>query len=358
MSAVLAEIFPVGEMLADEIEARGWSQADFAEILGRPAQFVSEIVSGKKEITRESAMQIGAALGTSPEMWLEMQDRYYLWRQSKDERSQGVLRDVRLRARLNDLAPIGVMRKRGLLTGATPAEQEIELKGLYRIDDINKEPTLALAARRSQLQKRISNVQLAWVACVRRKAVSADASQYSPERLEDLASRLTRIVRSPSEISILPAMFADVGIRLTFVEAFPGSKMDGCSLIDEGRYVVGISGRGRRLDKVVFTLLHEVAHILKGHLDNGQTVVVDEWTSGSTSEIENEADELAASWVLPKKLPRIPDRITHEWIKRNADDQGIHPIVLIGRLQKQEIVPWGTTLVRDAPTVIAELGHW
>jgi hypothetical protein len=33
MSAELAEVFPVGELLADELEARGWTQADCAEIL-------------------------------------------------------------------------------------------------------------------------------------------------------------------------------------------------------------------------------------------------------------------------------------------------------------------------------------
>lgn len=73
MNAVPAEVFPAGEFLADELEARGWTQAEFAAILDRPAQFVSEIISGKKEITRESATQIGAALGTSAEMWLSLE---------------------------------------------------------------------------------------------------------------------------------------------------------------------------------------------------------------------------------------------------------------------------------------------
>ncbi len=61
MAPELAEAFPPGDFLTEELEARHWSQGDFAQILGRPAQFVSEIISGKKEITRESAAQIGAA---------------------------------------------------------------------------------------------------------------------------------------------------------------------------------------------------------------------------------------------------------------------------------------------------------
>src|SRR4051794_37653472 len=123
MSTALAEVFPVGEFLADELDERGWSQAEFAEILGRPAQFVSEIVSGKKEITRDSAAQIGAALGTSAELWLNLQNAYHLWRQASDPQSKDQLEDVRLRARLKELAPIAVMVDRGIIRGRTPREQ-------------------------------------------------------------------------------------------------------------------------------------------------------------------------------------------------------------------------------------------
>ena len=32
----LAEAFPVGDFLAEELEERGWSEADFTAIMGRP----------------------------------------------------------------------------------------------------------------------------------------------------------------------------------------------------------------------------------------------------------------------------------------------------------------------------------
>src|SRR5262249_55489470 len=86
---------PVGELLGDELEARGWTQADFAAVLDRPTQFVSEIVTGKKEITRESAAQIGAALGQSAEYWLKLQDQYLLAEQAKNETTQEKLEEVR-----------------------------------------------------------------------------------------------------------------------------------------------------------------------------------------------------------------------------------------------------------------------
>lgn len=96
---IAAEVFLVGEHLAEELDARGWTQADFAEILGRPAQFVSESISGKKEITRESAEQISAALGTSAEFWLNLQDSYLLWKQAQDSHTRESLDAVATRAR-------------------------------------------------------------------------------------------------------------------------------------------------------------------------------------------------------------------------------------------------------------------
>lgn len=358
MSTALAEIFPVGEMLADELEARGWTQAEFAEILSRPAQFVSEIISGKKEITRESATQIGAALGTSPQMWLTMQDRHYLQRRAQDSEAQKQLGDVRLRARIKDLGPIGVMHERGLIKGSTPAEQEKELKALYRIDDIYQDPELLLAARRSKADEAVSSTQLAWVACIRRVAEGMESGTFDSTALADLASRLTRVVTQPADFAILPALLAEVGVRLVFVEAFPASKMDGCSLLlDSGGPAIGISGRGKRFDKVLFTLLHEIAHIHLGDLDRNP-IVIDDRGESPTLGLEEPADTQAASWVLPRKLPTIPERINQGWVTAVASEQKIHPIVLIGRLQKEGRIPWKTTLVRNAPSVLSELAKW
>src|SRR5260370_18806459 len=115
MSDPVASPKPVGHLLGLEIEARGWTQADFAAVLGRPTQFVSEIITGKKEITRESAAQIGAALGMSPDYLLNLQNTYLLDEQEKNSATQRELNEVRRRARLNELAPISILRKRGII---------------------------------------------------------------------------------------------------------------------------------------------------------------------------------------------------------------------------------------------------
>lgn len=73
-----AEVFPPGEFIREELEARRWTQADFARVLGRPLQVVNQIINGKKRITVETAKEIGLALGTGPELWLNLENAYRL----------------------------------------------------------------------------------------------------------------------------------------------------------------------------------------------------------------------------------------------------------------------------------------
>ena len=68
--------FTPGEILRDELEARGWSAARFAEALGMSVESTLAILEDRTEITVEIAEDIGRALGTGPELWLNLQDNY------------------------------------------------------------------------------------------------------------------------------------------------------------------------------------------------------------------------------------------------------------------------------------------
>lgn len=74
----VAEVFPVGEFIREELEARGWTQKDLAEILGRPLQTVNQIVNGKKLVTPQTAVELSKAFGTSAELWLNLETAYRL----------------------------------------------------------------------------------------------------------------------------------------------------------------------------------------------------------------------------------------------------------------------------------------
>ena len=71
-----ARVTSPGQILTMELAERGWTQNDLAEIMGLPALELSEVVTGKKQITPDIALEFGAAFGTSAEFWLNLEDRY------------------------------------------------------------------------------------------------------------------------------------------------------------------------------------------------------------------------------------------------------------------------------------------
>jgi len=69
----MIERIPTAEFIRDELEARGWTQAEFAAVMGRP---VGELLSGHEPLSPETAIGLGEAFGTSPDLWLNL-DRAY-----------------------------------------------------------------------------------------------------------------------------------------------------------------------------------------------------------------------------------------------------------------------------------------
>jgi HTH-type transcriptional regulator/antitoxin HigA len=70
---------PAGEYLAEEMEARGFSQTELARRMGRPLNALNEIINGKKTITAETALQLEAVMPEIPaRFWLNLETDYQL----------------------------------------------------------------------------------------------------------------------------------------------------------------------------------------------------------------------------------------------------------------------------------------
>jgi addiction module HigA family antidote len=67
-----------GEILAAELEEIGLSATDLARLIEVPANRVSQIIAGKRDITADTALRLGQFFGTGPELWLNLQKAYEL----------------------------------------------------------------------------------------------------------------------------------------------------------------------------------------------------------------------------------------------------------------------------------------
>ena len=97
-----ARLTSAGAILRRELAARGWTQHDLAEVIGRPAQAISEIVQGSKRITAETALELAAALGTSAEVWLRLDASHWLRLAEDRQEMVAVRRAIARRSRARD----------------------------------------------------------------------------------------------------------------------------------------------------------------------------------------------------------------------------------------------------------------
>src|SRR3990172_5930246 len=141
-----AEVFPPGEFLKDELEERGWTQGDLAEILGRPISLVNEIIAGKRGITPETATGLAAAFGTSPEFWMNLESAYQLWRVREDG-SNSIAR----KAKIYSKAPVKEMLRRGWIEPSDNVDVlEKQILKFFEMQSLDEEPEFQPhAARKS-----------------------------------------------------------------------------------------------------------------------------------------------------------------------------------------------------------------
>ena len=65
-----------GEVLLDELNARGIRHKDFAAGVGMQPTMLNEVVKGKRSITADIALLLEKALDIPADFWLQLQRQY------------------------------------------------------------------------------------------------------------------------------------------------------------------------------------------------------------------------------------------------------------------------------------------
>jgi len=66
-------IHPGAMLLEDFLLPKGMSQREFSKKLSWTPAKLNELVKGKRGVTADSALDLAEALGTSPELWMNLQ---------------------------------------------------------------------------------------------------------------------------------------------------------------------------------------------------------------------------------------------------------------------------------------------
>ncbi|MBA3377828.1 MAG: HigA family addiction module antidote protein [Chloroflexia bacterium] len=83
-----------GVHIANELEELNMSASQLTKALGIPANRLTEIIRGRRGITADTALRLAPWLGTTPDLWMNLQKNYEL-RLAINEHGEEIARTVR-----------------------------------------------------------------------------------------------------------------------------------------------------------------------------------------------------------------------------------------------------------------------
>lgn len=341
-----AEIFPPGDFLKEELEARGWTQTDLAEILGRNQRVVSEIVSAKRAITPETASGLAKAFGTSAQFWMNLESAWQLSKLKPE--GEEIIRRSRLYSRF----PVKEILRRGWVETSNSIEVlEARFLEFFGLTSVDQELPKGFAFRKSDCVEPPTPMQLAWVCQAKRLAEAMVVPQFSEKKFAECFDEIRKYLSSAEEVRHIPRLLSQAGVRFVVLEPLPGSRIDGvCFWVNQKKSpVVALSLRFDRIDSFWFSLIHELRHVANG--DGKDEIILevdlvgDESDRAIVPEFEKRADAEAAEFLIPKGelssfVARVKPLYSEERIRGFANRIGVHPGVVVGRLQKEKEIPY------------------
>ncbi len=336
-------VTPPGDTLLELLEERGMTQSELAQRTGRPIKTINEIIHGKKALTAETAMQLERVLGAPASFWLNRERIYreHLARQTAD---------AALRSQQDwlDNFPVRDMQNKGLLpkTGnkakllvallqfmglAEPNNWEI----VYQSNFVRYRKTAAFESSTHALSVWLRQGQL--------EAQELFCDLYNKALFSRLLSgKIRALTCEPPHIfqDKLVDLCAGVGVAVVFVPQIKGARVSGAARwLDKNKALIQLSLRYKTNDHFWFSFFHEAGHIIK----HGKRDVFIDFVDGEEDKVEEEANKFAAAQLIaPAAYGRfvVEEDFSKTAVRRFAEEIGIAPGIVVGRLQHDGHVPF------------------
>ena len=324
------------------MEQAGLSRRDLIPFIGS-RQKVSEILTGKRDITMSMARALHKHLGIAADVLLQEPGAAF------DSTHEEI--DPRR-------FPLKEMAKRGWIPRLPDLFERAEEVINGMMDKAGGPQAAALPLYRKNGQRRINAktdpyALRAW--CWRvlglanvgahkgRPYKPGSAHKGRPYKPGSVTEEFMREIAQQSVYEDGPRRaqerLADHGIALVVERHLPRTYLDGAALrLHDGRPVIGLTLRYDRIDSFWFSLMHELAHVGL-HLDKGEEEsFIDDLSLQESDPLEDEADRQAQDVLIPPEMwesSPVRERATVLAVYGLAREAGVHPAVIAGRVRHE-----------------------
>lgn len=335
---------PPGDTLDELLAERQMSQSELARRMGRPFKTINEIVQGKAAIMPETAIQLERVLGIPANFWTNLERQY--------QEDKARVREVEAlkeqsawleRFPLADLRAIGVLPR--TRDRATLLHSLLRFFGVASRDAWAKVWLQPQAAFRQSSRTTASlEATAAWLRAGALDAEQVDAASFDRSKFLLFLKQVRSLTRQDPEEFSEPLLEGcrSAGVVVIFLRPFKGVKAYGATQwTSPSKAVIQLSNRYKTDDHLWYSFFHEAGHIL---LHGARRVFVESREVGepTSDKAEREADEFAADTLIPKRdwtsfIDMKPSTLGA--VVNFADEQGVSPGIVVGRLQHEGIWP-------------------
>ena len=337
-----------GVYVKDAIDALGISQSEFALRTGLSIKNVSTLINGESNITFDVAVKLAAFFDNSVEGWINLQTGYnlYLNEEKKEKEYQedwSVAKQFDKDFAQNFLGvEIKIDDKKTAIDKLRKCFNVVNLQNL-------KSPDMYAFCRTSTIKdisEKMIVMRNAWISLAEKEAREITCGEFNKEMIIDNVKYLRSLtLKEPTTMSReLSGFLSKCGVKLVILPYLPCSNISGVTkwISNENCVMVAVNDCGKDADKIWFSIFHELGHAIKNHKRH---LTVSLSKNNVIDDEENEANAFARDSLLDKdSYEKFVDKkdFSITSIKQFAKNQNVAPFVVIGRLQKDEIIGWET----------------
>jgi HTH-type transcriptional regulator/antitoxin HigA len=358
---------PPGETVLEVLEAMGLSQIELAERTGRPKKTINEIIKGHAAITPETALQFERVLEVEAAFWTSLEHDYRaaLARHAERERLEqqvGWLREL----------PVKAMIKAGWIEAKKSTVQQLETVlsffGVASVEawrDVWRDYRTAIAFRESVSFESDFGAMTSWLRRCELEARLIASAPYDTAAFKGALSEIRGLTTEVPSV-FCPRMIdmcATAGVALVLVPELPHLRVCGATRwLSSEKALIALTLRYKRDDHFWFTFFHEAAHIL---LHGKRSIFVEEDRRAPSASSERSADDVARQEEEANRFSRdflippadyaqfrLQQTFSAHAIRSFAEQIGIAPGIVVGRLQRDKILPFPVALNRLKRTFV------
>ncbi len=329
---------PPGELLQEELAAVGMTQQELARRTARPAQVINEIIRGKKQITHETALELERVLGIPAHVWVNLEADYQLTRARLRDEEQ-----LRSQEDWLDEFPVREMEKLEWIPKRDKKIDKVrELLRFLGVASFSAWEQTVLGFRITPRAKVSPGALTVWLRKGELEGREVEMTPYDGARFRETLPAIRSLTRETPEAFTAKVrdLCANAGVAVVFIPELPKSGAHGSARwLTDDMALIQLSLRYKTNDHFWFSFFHEACHVLRHRI---RDIHID-GIAGEDSDEEEEANGFAQDVLIPPDAWAafvMTDPKTRAEVQRFAQEVGIAPGIVVGRLQREDRLPW------------------